>query len=229
MIASALRAAEQIFSPPFRAVFWKSIGLTLLLLVGLWATLEKLVVTYVHLAYGWLATLIHVLAGVGLVVGIAFLVAPVSFVVAGFFFDELADHVEAGIAGPEGRGRAMRLMPGIWLGLKFAGVSLVVNAVALLLLLLPGVNLVAFFGANAYLLGRGFFELAALRYVSLETMRELRRRHGVRIILAGCVLAALAAVPILNLLTPLFAAAYMVRIAQPLIRARLPSPAQSMR
>ena len=227
MIASALSAAEQIFSRPFRAVFWKSLGLTMLLLAGLWAALEKLVVTYVHLAYGWLATLIHVLAGVGLVVGIAFLVAPVSFVVAGFFFDELADHVEAEIAGPAGRGRPMPLMPGLWLGLKFAAVSLVVNAVALLLLLLPGLNLIAFFGANAYLLGRGFFELAALRYVPLETMRDLRSRHAIRVLLAGCVLAGLAALPILNLLTPLFAAAYMVRIAQPLIRTRLPRPASA--
>ena len=229
MIASALRAAEQIFSPPFRAVFWKSIGLTVLLLVGLWAALEKLVVTYVHVAYGWLATLIHVLAGVGLVVGIAFLVAPVSFVVAGFFFDELADHVEAEVAGPGGRGRPMRLMPGLWLGLKFAGVSLIVNAVALLLLLLPGVNLIAFFGANAYLLGRGFFELAALRHVPLETMRALRHRHAARLMLAGCVVAGLAALPVLNLLTPLFAAAYMVRITQPLIRSRPPATAQSIR
>ena len=229
MIAPALRAAEQIFSPPFRAVFWKSLGLTVLLLVALWATLEKLVVAYVPLAYGWLATTIHVLAGVGLVVGIAFLVAPVSFIVAGFFFDELADHVEAEIAGPEGRGRPLPLAPAVWLGLKFAGVSLIVNAVALLLLLLPGINLIAFFGANAYLLGRGFFELAALRYVPVETMRELRHRHAVRLLLAGCVLAPLAAVPVLNLLTPLFAAAYMVRITQPLIRSRLPGPAQSMR
>ena len=80
----------------------------------------------------------------------------------------------------------------------------------------PVVNLVAFFGANAYLLGRGFFELAALRYVPLETMRDLRNRHAIRLLLAGCVLAGLAALPILNLLTPLFAAAYMVRITQPL-------------
>ena len=229
MITPALRAFEQILSPPFRRVFWTSLGLTLLLLAAVWAGLEHLIVIYVHLAHGWLATLIHVLAGLGLVVGIAFLVAPVSFIVAGFFFDELAEHVETEIAGPEGRGRPMRLMPGLWLGLKFACVSLLVNALALLLLLLPGVNLIAFFGANAYLLGRGFFELAALRHVPLETMREIRRRYAVRIFLAGCVLAGLAAVPFLNLLTPLFAAAYIVRITQPLVRARLPDAAQSMR
>ena len=230
MIAPALAAAEQIFSRPFRLVFCKVLGLTLLLLAFFWGGLEKLVVSSVHFTTGWLAMLVHVLAGFGLVVGIAFLVSPVAFVVASFFFDELADHVEDEIAGPGGRGRRMPLATGLWLGLKFAGVSLLVNALALVLLLLPGVNLVAFFAANAYLMGRGFFELAALRYLPVEAVRELRRRHGLRILLAGCVLAGVALVPVLNLLTPLFAAAYMVRIAQPIVRARLAGVAlQSIR
>ncbi len=221
MIDAALAAAAQILSPPFRAVLWKTLALTLLLLGVLWIAAEKLVVAYVHLPYAWLATTIHVLAGLGLVVGVAFLVTPVAFLVAGFFFDELADHVEATIAGPEGRGRAMAVGPALWIGLRFAGVAVLVNLVALVLLLVPGVNLVAFFGANAYVLGRGFFELAALRYLPLEDVRDLRARHATRIILAGCVLAGLSLVPVLNLLTPLYAAAFMVRVAQPLLRRRL--------
>lgn len=220
MIAAALAAAEQIFTPPFRTVFWKSLGLTLLLLALLWGGIERLIVIYVHLPYGWLATLIHVVAGFGLVVGIAFLVTPVSFIVAGFFFDELADHAEDAVVGPGNRGRAMAIGPALWIGLKFAALSLLVNAVALVLLLIPGVNAIAFFGANAYLLGRGYFELAALRYRSLGDVRVLRQRHGIRIMLAGCIVAGLLAVPILNLLTPLFASAFLVRIAQPIVARR---------
>lgn len=220
MIAAALAAAEQIFTRPFRIVFWKSIGLTFLLLALVWGLVEKLVVTYVHLPWAWLATTIHVLTGVGLVVGVTFLVTPVSFVVASFFFDELADHVEVEIAGPAGRGRPMRLAPALWVGLKFGLISLLVNVAALALLIVPGVNAVAFFGANAYVIGRGFFELAALRYQPIDEVRELRRLYGVRIFLAGCLPAALALVPIANLLTPLFATALLVRVAQPLVRGR---------
>jgi CysZ protein len=221
MIAAALAAAEQIFTRPFRTVFWKSLGLTLLLLALLWGGIEKLVVLYVHLPYAWLATLVHVVAGFGLVVGVAFLVTPVSFIVAGFFFDELADHAEDAVAGPGGRGRAMAIGPALWIGLKFAALSLLVNAMALVLLLVPGVNAVAFFGANAYLLGRGYFELAALRYRPLADVRALRQRHGLRIILAGAIVAGLLAVPILNLLTPLFASAFLVRVAHPIVARRL--------
>lgn len=220
MIEAALAAAAQIFTPPFRAVFWKSIGLTLLLLILCGVGLEKLIVAYVLLPHVWMTTVVHVLAGFGLVVGLALLVTPVSFLVAGFFFDELADHVEATIARPAGRGRAMALAPAVWIGLKFGLVSLIVNAAALFLLFLPGVNVVAFFGANAYLFGRGFFELAALRYRGVAEVRELRRIHGVRIFLAGCLCAALMAVPLVNLLTPLFATALMVRVAQPIVAPR---------
>ena len=225
MIAAALAAADQIFTRPFRLVFWKSIGLTLLLLAIVWAIIEKLVIAYVHLPWAWLATTIQVLTGVGLVVGVTFLVTPVSFVVAGFFFDELADHVEADIAGDAGRGRAMPIGPAVWLGLKFSLLSLLVNIAALALLIVPGVNVIAFFGANAYLFGRGFFELAALRYRPIAEVRELRRVHSIKIFLAGCLPAALALVPVANLLTPLFATALLVRITQPLIRRGLPQPA----
>ena len=160
--------------------------------------------------------------GLGLLVGAALLVPSASFVVAGFFFDDLAERVEAAIGGP--RGHAMAWGPALALGLRFAAVSLAVNAVALALLLVPGVNVVAFFGANAYLLGRGFFELAALRHLPMPEVRALRRRHPLRLFAAGCVLAAMLWVPLLNLLTPLFGAAFMVRVARPILARALPRP-----
>ena len=217
MIDAALAAAEQILTKPFRAVFWKSIVATVLLLGAGGVGVERLVITYVHVPFGWLATIVHVVAGLGLAVAVAFLITPVSFIVAGFYFDELADHVEDAVWGPDRRGRALAVAPAILVGLRFAGLSLLVNAVALVLLFVPGVNAVAFFGANAYLLGRGYFELAALRYRSIDEVQALRRRYQLRITLAGCVVAAVLAVPVLNLLTPLFASAFLVRVAQPIL------------
>lgn len=226
MIDAAFAAAAEIFTPPFRAVLAKTLGLTVLLLTACAVGLEKLAAAYLVTPWGWASTLIHVLTGLGLFVAVALLVTPVSLVVAGFFFDELADRVETNLAGLSGRGRPLRWGEASFIGLKFGLVSLVVNALALLLLLVPGVNAVAFFGANAYLIGRGFFELAALRYRPLAEVRELRRRHSFRIFGAGCLCAALASVPIVNLLTPLFATALLVRVAQPLVRRRLAAPAQ---
>ena len=150
--------------------------------------------------------------------GLALLVTPVSFIVAGYFFDGLAEAVELTLAPDEAPGRAMAIHDALWLSVKFAAVALAVNAAALLLLLVPGINAAAFFGANAYLSGRGYFELAAARHLPFAEVRRLRKANELRLFGAGLAIAALLAVPLLNLLTPLFATAFMVRIADKILR-----------
>lgn len=229
MIDAALAAAGQIFTPAFRKALWKTLGLTLALLALAWVILHKLVVAGAALPYPWASTALSFLSGVGLFIGLAFLVTPVSFVVAGFFFDELAETVEQEIAPGEAPGRPLSLSGALWLSVKFAAVSLAVNLLALLLLLLPGLNAAAFFGANAYLSGRGYFELAASRYLSFAEVRRLRRLNALRLFAAGLVIAAMLAVPVLNLLTPLFAAAFMVRIARSIMRPGWKKPLAATR
>jgi CysZ protein len=230
MVEDARAAASQILTPPFRAVLWKTLALTLALLGIMWIGLHKLLVAGVALpsswaqpwahswAYSWAATALSLIGGVGLFVGLAFLVTPVSFLVAGYFFDELAEAVELELAPSEAPGRALAFGDAIWLSVKFAAVALVVNAIALLLLLVPGINAAAFFGANAYLSGRGYFELAAARHLPFAEVQRLRRQNELRLFGAGLVMAALLAIPIVNLLTPLFGTAFMVRVARRIMR-----------
>ena len=109
----------------------------------------------------------------------------------------------------------------MWLASKFALVSLLVNAFALAVFLLPGVNFLVFFLANGYLLGREYFELASLRFRSLAETHELRRRHRFYIFICGLLIAGFVAIPIVNLLTPLFGTAFMVRIHARLAREDL--------
>ncbi|MGH6813701.1 MAG: sulfate transporter family protein [Methylocella sp.] len=219
MFDAALAAASQILTPPFRLVLWKTLALTLALLALVWIALHKLIVAGVALPYPWAATALSLIGGVSLFIGLAFLVAPVSFIVAGFFFDELAEAVEHELAPGEAPGRALSLGDATWLSVKFSIVALGVNLVALLLLLVPGVNAAAFFGANAYLSGRGYFELAASRYLPPGEVRRLREMYGLRLFGAGLVMTAILAVPGLNLLMPLFGTAFMVRIARNIMRS----------
>jgi CysZ protein len=212
MFDDALAALRQIFTPPFRAVLIKTLGLTLLVLALVWFALDRLVVHFIAVPYPWLATVLSIATGIGLFVGLAFLLAPTSSLVAGLFLDELAEIVEREIYPPDRIGRPLPGGYAVWLAVRFALLSALVNFIALLLLLVPGVNAIAFFVANAYLLSREFFELAALRYRPLEEVRALRRRYRLRIFIAGLVIAGFLAVPILNLLTPLFGTAFMVRL-----------------
>jgi CysZ protein len=218
MLDAALDAARQILTPPFRAVLWKTLALTLALLAVIWAFLHKLIVAGVGLTHPWAAAPLSLLSGVGLFLGLAFLITPVSFLVAGYFFDELALLAERETAPDEAPGKPLSLSQSLFLSVKFSAVTLAVNLAALLLLLVPGINAVAFFAANAYLSGRGYFELAAARYLSFPEVRRLRKSNSLRVFAAGLVIAALLAIPLANLLTPLFGTAFMVRIVRDIRR-----------
>ncbi len=224
MFDAALAAAIQILTPPFRTVLWKTLALTLALLALVWVALHKLIVAGIALPYPWAAAALSFISGVSLFIGLAFLVAPLSFIVAGFFFDELAEEVEHELAPCEAPGRALSLRNAAWLAVKFSAVALGVNLAALLLLLVPGVNAAAFFGANAYLFGRGYFELAASRYLTLNEVRRLRKKNALRLFGAGLFMAAILGVPGLNLLTPLFGTAFMVRITRDIMRSARQAP-----
>jgi CysZ protein len=224
MVLEASRAAlTRLFTAEFRAVFWKSLGMTLAALALLWLALQKLfdsfALPWIEALLpglsgwaGWLGLAAAILLGVGLALALALLIAPVTALVAGFFLDDVADIIERTEYPADPPGRAMPLVQSAVLSVKFLGIVILGNIVALLLLLVPGVNLVAFFVVNGYLLGRQFFEFAAMRFRSEAGAKALRRRNAGTVFLAGLVIAAFLAIPLLNLLTPLFAAALMVHL-----------------
>ena len=78
MISSALRALTQIFEQPLRAIFWKTLGYTLLLLLLVWVALNAAVATLVTLPYPWLETVLSLLTGIGAIFVLGYLVAPVT-------------------------------------------------------------------------------------------------------------------------------------------------------
>jgi CysZ protein len=212
MFDAALAALREIVTPPFRTVLLKSLGATFLLLALAWVGLDRLALSWVAVSHPWLQLALTYATGVGLFILLAFLIGPISVLVAGLFLDDLADVVEADLYPPGRRGRPIPAAQAVLMGLRFAAVSAGVNFLALLLLLVPGVNAVAFLFANAYLLGREYFLFAATRFRSLEEATELRRRHAPHLFLAGLFIAALVATPGLNVLTPLFGVAFMARI-----------------
>ncbi len=224
MVLDAARlAAGQLFSREFRSVFFKTLGLTLLALVALWFGLRE-IFEWLALPWldallpglpswaGWLGFVAALAAGIGLALGLALLIAPVTAMIAGLFLDDVAEAVESRSYPADPPGRAVPALRSMVLSLKFFGVVIAGNLLALLLLLVPGVNIGAFFLVNGYLLGREYFEFAAMRFRPEEDARAMRRRHAGTVFLAGLVIAGFLAVPLLNLLTPLFAGAMMVHL-----------------
>jgi CysZ protein len=208
----AFDSLNDIASPPFRKVVTKSLALTAAALLVAWFGLDRLALHFVAVQPSWLATLIAWLIGLSLLVGAVVLAAPIASLVASLFLDEIAAHVEAEI-DPFGQpGRAAPFAEATLAALRFFALSLAVGIVSLILLFVPGVGLVAWLAANAYLLGREYFELAAMRFHSAVQARALRRRHAGFVFVYGAMIAVFVAIPLVNLLTPLFATTLMVRL-----------------
>jgi len=95
--------------------------------------------------------------------------------------------------------------------------AVVLNLLALpVYLLLPGINFFVFLGLNGYLLGRAYFEGVALRRLDTAATRAARHRFGGRIFLGGLVIAGLFSLPLVNLVAPVIATAFMVHLFEAL-------------
>ncbi|MDO1584305.1 sulfate transporter family protein [Rhizobium oryzicola] len=230
MIFDAARLSlANLLAPETRSVFWKVLGLTVLVLIGLWFALRGVFIGYVWPYFaellptvpdwaGWLTFVFALLACIGLALGLALLIAPVTALIAGLFLDDVAEVIEKRDYASDPAGAAMPIGQAMLGSIQFLGVVIVGNIVALLLLFIPGVNLIAFFMVNGYLLGREFFEFAATRFRSPQEARQFREKHRATVFMAGLLIAGFLAIPILNLLTPLFAAGLMVHLHKALTR-----------
>jgi CysZ protein len=212
MITDAFDAFAEIFSPPFRRVMWKSLALTTAILVLAGVGLDRLALSFVHVGPAWLEVVLSVVLALGLIVGMIFLAPPTASLVASFYLDDVAALVERTIDPHGPSGRPLPLAPSVAIGIRFAVLSVLVNLIVLALTIFTGIGLVSFFVLNGYLLGREYFELAAMRHISASEARFLFQRQWPMVFVAGAVVSGFVAVPVLNLFTPLFATAFMTRI-----------------
>jgi CysZ protein len=229
MIDAAVKALAQMFSPPFRWVLLKSAGLALVLIVLIAIGLHRLLVWLATAGANWAETVVgisahaplsiliwfvSVAAGLGIIVGSVFLMPAVTALVGSFFVDDIALEVERTHYPAQPAGRPLTLTHALVEGIKTALLAILVYLIALPFLLFAGVGVLIFFFASAYLLGREYFELAAMRHQPVAGAKELRKTHQSTVFLAGMFIAAFVSIPIVNLATPLFAMAFMVHVHQ---------------
>ncbi len=208
-----MRSFAQVLSPPFRVILWKSLGITVALLAVVWIVIEWAIEHLIDLsAYPWAQTTLSIVTGLGAFIGLGFLIAPVAAIFIALFQDEIAEKVEASVYPDDPPGTAMPVLPSIILSVKFLGVVLLGNVFALFLLLVPGINIVAFFLVNGYLIGREYFEFAAMRFAPPRQAKRLRKARGGQVFLAGLVIAGVLMIPIVNLLAPIFGTVFMVHL-----------------
>jgi CysZ protein len=227
MLDDAIKALTQMVSPPLRAILWKSIGLALALIVVAGIVVERLIVGLLgaggasveatfgpqaHMPVSALAWLVSLAAGLGIVVGSIFLMPAVTAVVGSCFANRIGDEVERAYYPADPAGKALPLWLALWEGGKTAALAVVIYLCAAPLILFAGFGAVIFFLATAYILGREYFELAAMRFRPPAEAKILRKRNGMTVYVGGLFIAAFVMVPLVNLATPLFAMALMVHL-----------------
>jgi uncharacterized protein involved in cysteine biosynthesis len=94
MFEAALAALREIFSPPFRAVLIKSLGMTLVFLALAWVGLDKLALSFVTVNHPWLQLALAYATGVGLFLFLAFLLGREYFLFAATRFRSLEEATE---------------------------------------------------------------------------------------------------------------------------------------
>jgi CysZ protein len=235
MIDAAVKALSQIFSPPMRSILWRSIGLALVLITALAVGLQQLLSWFAThgevwaetmLGPGWhtslnvLAWVVSIAAGLGVVLGGIFLMPAITSLVASFFVDDVADLVEREHYPAEHPGVALPIGLAIGEGVRTAILTILVYLIALPFVIAAGAGFLIFFIATAWLLGKQYFELAAMRFRPPEEARLMRKDNAATIFTAGLIIAAFVSIPIVNLATPLFGMAFMVHMHKMLSGSR---------
>ena len=216
IFSSFLAAVRQLGDPRFRRVLLLGVGLTLLLLVAVYAAFLAVIQSFMPETIdiplvgpvGGLDTLLSVGSFLFMIGLSVFLMVPVASVFTGLFLEDVADAVEARhyphLPPAPGTGRWEAMVDSI----NFFGVLIGVNAVALLLYAFAGPFIpVVFWAVNGFLLGREYFQIAAMRRLGRQGAKDLRSRHMGKIWLAGTLMAAPLSVPLVNLLIPVLGAA----------------------
>lgn len=217
MIASAvLSAIAQLGDRRFLGVLAMGVGLTIALLFGFYAGLVALLSWVLPGSFSlpWIGEIDltgAMIGWVGLPVFLllsAILMIPVATAFMGIFLDRVADAVEDRHYPGLRPARRIGLIEGLGDALRFLGVVVAVNLVALIAyLVLTPIAPLLFWVVNGYLLGREYGQMVALRRHDAAGARAFRRANTGRLFLAGVVMAVPLTIPVINLLVPILGAA----------------------
>lgn len=217
------RTLGQIGDRRFRKVLFLGIGLTLALLITVyaaflwflqWSTGDTATlpvigeVTWLDDLLGWSSLFLMMILSV-------FLMVPVASAITSMFLDEVAQAVEDRHYPHLPAATKVPLGEAIKDTINFLGLLIGANTLALILYVIPiftPFSLFIFWGLNGFLLGMEYFTLAAMRRVGRVGAKDLRKQYRGTIWLAGTLMAIPLSLPLVNLVIPILGAATFTHI-----------------
>ena len=222
MLLAFSRALTLLKERTFWRVLWHGILLTTATFISLyiivWAVLAYVTVADIW----WIDTLVDVVGGLAVLVLTWLLFPAVATLVLSLFLEQIIAAAEMQYYPFLPPPVPLSFWHGLAVALKFTSVMVVLNLIALPLYLVPVLNAIVFYGLNAYLLGREYFEMVALRRQDPPRARRLWHAHRVRFLIAGLVIAGLLTLPVVNLVAPQLGAAFMLHLVMAIIAPMAP-------
>ncbi len=229
ILSSFFKSIAQMGDPRFRKVLFLGIALTIALLAGFYALFLTIMneaidgsislpiigeVTWIGDLLGWGSLFLMLFLS-------TFLMVPVASAITSLFLDEVAAAVEAKHYPHLPAAKPTPFYESIRDTLNFLGILIGANIVAILLyMMLPFAAIFIFWALNGFLLGREYFQIAAMRRLGREGAKQARKENFAMIWLAGCLMALPLTVPLLNLFIPILGAATFTHLFHETQRVR---------
>ena len=226
MISAFSLAIGQLSDKSLRQVVWIGLLGSLAIFVLLWISIGFVLFETEIFTTGWffgvfdwvVEWLTDIFGGVLIIIATWFLFPAVATLIASFFLERAVQAVEnkhfPNLPAP----RQQNLAEILKITLKFTGLSIVLNLLALpfyiVFFFLGPLNLFVFYALNGYLLGREYFELIAHRRMEPLQAFHLRSAFRGHMFLAGVIITFLMTIPVVNLIAPVIATAAMVHLVQ---------------
>jgi CysZ protein len=213
MIRAVALALSQLDDPAFRRpLLWGVLGAALSIALLVWGAIEG--AAWLAGGTGWLSWLAQAGGGLAALLLAWWLFLPVAAAIAAQLVEPVAAAVERRhyphLPPPRGASVAAQIAFGLRFGLKLLALQLVL----LPLLFVPVVGFALAVVVSAHALGSGMVQQTALLRMDVPQAQQAWRRLRWAGWGLGLVLAAMALVPLLNLLVPVLGTAASVHLLQ---------------
>ena len=224
MIRSFSLAIRQLLDPAFRRVLLQSLFLAAGVFSGL-AAIVWFFMAGTSISTFWLLELIvDVLGGVAVAVMTWLLFPAVASFFVSLFLEDIVSAVEDLHYPDDPPARSVPLLTTASVSLRFTGVTLALNLLALpfylVTLWFPPFTIAIFYCLNGYLLSREYYELVALRRLDTAAAVALRKANRQRLFFTGVIITFLFTMPIVNLLAPVIGVAATAHVFRSLRRGK---------
>ncbi|HVO00562.1 MAG TPA: EI24 domain-containing protein [Candidatus Cybelea sp.] len=218
MFGAISKAIAQMGDPRIQRLIGLSIAITIAVFIAV-ALLAWFLIQWLSGLHGWWAEATQI-GGVVATLFIAWFTFPALAAAISALFSE---RVIAAVEAEYYPGRPAPYSISVWAsildGLKLALISLVANLFALVFLIPPLTPLyfVIAYGVNGFLLGREYYDMAAYRRLQRADVHRVYTAHRGRFTLGGVLIAFLSTIPVVNLIAPILATAFMVHLFESVV------------